>query len=160
MDYRMPGGNGDECIRELKSRWPEIHILALTSSDSEESKRMLEAGAYVVIDKAHMELVIPAMYQIADRRESASLAAEGISYAADLSSQYGQLRKMIASMEQETARQLADQKSKLAERLDRLVVLKAVLVATRNPNYSNDQAREAISELVRAVLESDEHNAA
>ena len=70
MDYQMPGGTGDECIREMKSRWPHIHVLALTSAAPKDAKKMIDAGAYAAIDKAHMELVIPAMYQIADRRES------------------------------------------------------------------------------------------
>src|SRR5687768_6358331 len=65
MDYQMPGGgDGATCIRELKERWPDIHILALTSSGGEATRSMIEAGAYAAIDKAHMELVIPALYQI------------------------------------------------------------------------------------------------
>jgi len=33
MDYQMPGGgDGAECIREMKQRWPDVCILALTSS--------------------------------------------------------------------------------------------------------------------------------
>src|SRR5687768_6040354 len=53
MDYHMPGGDGAACIREMKQRWPEIHILGLTASDDEEARNMIEAGAYAVIDKAH-----------------------------------------------------------------------------------------------------------
>src|SRR5688572_32476209 len=71
MDYQMPGGgDGAACIQEMKQRWPDMHILALTFSGTEAAQSMIEAGAYAAIDKAHMELVIPALYQIADRRES------------------------------------------------------------------------------------------
>lgn len=162
MDYRMPGGTGDECIREMKSRWPNIHVLALTSAAPDAAKQMIEAGAYAAIDKAHMELVLPAMYQIADRRESdwRSEAGVVISDLSNLSNRYEELRTIIGAMEAETAKQLADQKSKLAERLDLLVVLKAILIAVRNPNYSKAQALEAIRELVCAVLESDEQDVA
>ena len=67
---------------------------------------------------------------------------------------------IIATMEAETAKQLAEQKSKLEERLDLLVVLRAILMATKNPNYTKDEALEAITALVRAVLESDEQDVA
>lgn len=162
MDYRMPGGTGDECIREMKSRWPHIHVLALTSASPKEAKKMIDAGAYAAIDKAHMELVIPAMYQIADRREGdwRSEAGVVVGDSSNLAEHYDQLRTIIASMEAETAKQLAEQRSKLAQRLDLLVVLKAILVATRNPNYSQAEAVEAITELVCAVLESDEQDVA
>ena len=162
MDYRMPGGTGDDCIRAMKSRWPNIHVLALTSAEPDAAKKMIDAGAYAAIDKAHMELVIPAMYQVADRRESdwRSEAGVVVSDLSDLSTRYEQLREIIASMETETAKQLAEQRSKLAERLDLLVVLKAILIATKNPNYTKTEALEAITELVCAVLESDEQNVA
>lgn len=162
MDYRMPGGSGDECIREMKSRWPNIHVLALTSAAPSAVKKMIDAGAYAAIDKAHMELVIPAMYQVADRRDSDWRSESGVivSDSSNLATRYDQLRMIISSMEAETAKQLAEQRSKLAERLDLLVVLKAILVATKNPNYSKDEALEAIRELVCAVLESDEQDVA
>lgn len=162
MDYRMPGGTGDECIREMKSRWPDLHILALTSAAPEAIKKMIDAGAYAAIDKAHMELVLPAMYQIADRRDSDWRSESGVvvGSSSNLATHYEQLRAIIASMEAETAKQLAEQRSKLAERLDLLVVLKAILIATKNPNYSQTQALEAITELVCAVLETDEQDAA
>ena len=130
MDYQMPGGgDGATCIREMKERWPDIHILALTFSGSEATRDMIEAGAYAAIDKAHMELVIPALYQIADRRE-ADLTAEPL-----IVSQWDQLRDVIAEMDEGAAQTLAGQKQKLEERLELIVVLKAVRVALRNPRY-------------------------
>lgn len=155
MDYRMPeDGDGESCIRELKQRWPEMHILALTSSGAEATRSMIDAGAYAAIDKAHMELVIPALYQIADRR------APGATPEPLLRSQWDQLRDVIAEMEEGAARLLAERKQNLAERLELIVVLKAVLVALRNPRYSVEQANEAAFQLVQTVLEADEEGAA
>lgn len=151
MDYQMPGGgNGAECILEMKQRWPEIHILALTFSGPAAAKEMIEAGAYAAIDKAHMELVVPALYEIADRR------MKGETSEAVLASQWDQLREVIAGMDAGAARMLADRKQNLADRLELIVVLKAVLVALRNPRYSVEQANEAASQLVSAVLGPDE----
>lgn len=146
MDYQMPGGDGAACIREMKARWPEVDILALTSSGTEAARSMIEAGAYAAIDKAHMELVIPALYQIADRR------ATGQTSEPPIASQWDQLRDVIAEMDAGAARTLADQKQKLEERLELVVVLKAVEVALGNPSYSKEQANEAALNLVRAVL--------
>lgn len=151
MDYQMPGGgDGAACIREMKKRWPDIHILALTFSGAEAARSMIEAGAYAAIDKAHMELVVPALYEIADRRMN-----DGTSEA-DISSQWEQLREVIAEMDAGAARMLADRKQNLQERLELIVVLKAVLVALRNPKYSVEQANEAAVQLVQSILESDE----
>lgn len=150
MDYQMPGGDGAACIREMKARWPEINILALTSSGTKASQSMIEAGAFAVIDKAHMELVVPALYKIADRR-TADQTADPV-----LASQWDQLRDVIAEMDLGAARMLAEKKQDLADRLELLVVLKAVLVALRNPRYSKEQANEVAADLIRAVLESDE----
>ena len=148
MDYQMSGGSdGAECIREMKKRWPGIHILALTFSGAEAARRMLEAGAYAAIDKAHMELVVPALYRIADLASGAS--AERL-----VEAQWDQLREVIAEMDAGAARMLADKKLSLAERLELIVVLKAVLVALRNPRYSPEQAIQVASKLVSAVLES------
>lgn len=155
MDYRMPmTGDGVACIRDMKQRWPEIHILALTSSGSEATRSMIEAGAYAAIDKAHMELVVPALYQIADRRVT------GPTPEPLIVSQWDQLRAVIAEMDEGAARLLSDQKQNLDERLELIVVLKAVLVALRNPRYSIEQANEAAVQLVLAVLESDEEEGA
>jgi len=155
MDYRMPtAGDGVACIRDMKQRWPEIHILALTSSGDEASRSMVEAGAYAAIDKAHLELVIPALYEIADRR------ATGPTPEPRIRSEWDQLRAVIAEMDEGAARLLADQKRNLDERLELIVVLKAVLVALRNPRYSIEEANRVAVQLVSAVLESDEEEGA
>ena len=152
MDYRMPvEGDGVTAIRDLKQRWPEMHILALTSSGSEATHEMIEAGAYAAIDKAHMELVIPALYRIADRRAAGPTPDP-------LSSEWDHLRAVIAEMDEGAARLLADQKQKLDERLELIVVLKAVLVALRNPRYSSEEANDAATQLVSAVLEPDDED--
>lgn len=154
MDYEMPGGgDGAACIREMKRRWPEIHILALTFSGAEAARSMIEAGAYAAIDKANMELVIPALYQIADRR--AELTGDPL-----IASQWDQLRDVIAEMDAGAARTLAERKQDLEGRLELIVVLKAVLAALRNPRYSIEQANEAAIQLVSAVLEPDEEERA
>lgn len=155
MDYRMPReGDGVACVREMKQRWPDIQILALTSSGPEATSSMIEAGAYAAIDKAHMELVIPALYQIADRRVA------GPTPEPLIGSQWDQLRAVIAEMEEGAERLLAEQKQNLAERLELIVVLKAVLVALRNPRYSVERANEVAIALVSAVLESDQDEGA
>lgn len=154
MDFNMPGADGDECIREMKSRWPELHILALTSSGPEASRRMIDAGAYAAIDKAHMELVVPALFQIRDQQGSGrSSAEEADELVDDAVSQWEQLREVIAEMDAGAARTLHDHKGKLSERLELLVVLKAVSVALRNPKYTPEEANEAARRLVHAVLE-------
>jgi CheY-like chemotaxis protein len=155
MDYQMSGASdGAECIRDLKQRWPDIHILALTFSGADAAREMIEAGAYAAIDKAHMELVVPALYEIADRRMN------GRTSEALIASQWDQLREVIAGMDAGAARMLADQKQSLAERLELIVVLKAVQVALSNPRYSIEQANDAAMQLVRAVLESEEKEGA
>jgi len=149
MDYQMPGGDGVACIREMKQRWPDIHILALTFSGPEVARSMIQAGAYAAIDKAHMELVVPALYEVADRR------VRGRVSEALMASQWDQLREVIAGMDAGAARTLAEQKQNLEQRLELIVVLKAVLVALRNPTYSIEQANQAATQLVMAVLEAD-----
>ena len=68
MDYSMPGSSGTDCIRMIKTHLPDVQILALTSSDEEVARTMVEAGAYAKIDKGHLEAVMPALYEVADRR--------------------------------------------------------------------------------------------
>src|SRR5687767_13772617 len=52
MDFQMPGGgHGAACIREMKQRWPDMHILALTFSGAVAAQNMIEAGAYAAIDQ-------------------------------------------------------------------------------------------------------------
>ena len=151
MDYQMPGGgDGAACILAMKQRWPEIQILAVTSSASEATRSMIEAGAYAAIDKAHMELVVPALYRIVDLRPP------GQAEEPPIESQWDQLRDVIAEMDAGAARMLAARKQNLAERLELIVVLRAVVVALRNPKYSTDQANAAAIRLVEAVLEADE----
>lgn len=153
MDFNMPGPDGDECIREMKSRWPGMHILALTSSGTDATRRMIEAGAYAAIDKAHMELVVPALMQIRDQRESDGLGGAADDAETEVASEWEQLREVIAEMDAGAARTLHDHKGKLTERLELLVVLKAISVALRNPKYTTEQANEAASRLVWAVLD-------
>lgn len=150
MDYQMPGGSdGAECIRDMKQRWPGLHILALTASGPEVTRSMIEAGAYAGIDKAHMELVVPALHEIA------ALRMKGEDAEALIASQWEHLRDVIAEMDAGAAQMLAERKRSLAERLELIVVLKAVLVALRNPRYTGEQANEAAVRLVSAVLKSD-----
>jgi two-component system response regulator NreC len=61
MDLSMPDMNGMEAIREIKQRYPETKILALTVHKTEEYIRAtLRAGAsgYVLKDATHAELMI------------------------------------------------------------------------------------------------------
>lgn len=46
MDLVMPGGSGIDAIREIRSRWLEVHVLALTSfTDGSLVRQAIEAGA-------------------------------------------------------------------------------------------------------------------
>jgi len=61
MDLSMPGINGTEAITEIKRRYPDTKILALTVHKAEEYIRdTLKAGAdgYVLKDASYTELII------------------------------------------------------------------------------------------------------
>jgi DNA-binding NarL/FixJ family response regulator len=61
MDLMMPGMDGLAAIREIKKRYPEIKIMALTVHKTEEYIRAaLEAGAngYVLKDASRQELIM------------------------------------------------------------------------------------------------------
>ena len=61
VDLSMPKMNGIEAIREMRKRWPDMRILALTVHKSEEYiLATLQAGAngYVLKDATHAELMI------------------------------------------------------------------------------------------------------
>lgn len=61
MDLSMPGMNGMEAIREIKQRYPEVKIIALTVHRTEEHIRAtLQAGAngYVLKDSTRNELLL------------------------------------------------------------------------------------------------------
>ncbi|MBI5603716.1 MAG: response regulator transcription factor [Deltaproteobacteria bacterium] len=60
MDLSMPRMSGMEAIKEIKKKWPEIKILALTVNDSEEYIiAALKAGAdgYILKDSTNTELL-------------------------------------------------------------------------------------------------------
>lgn len=67
MDLSMPNINGTEAIKEIKQRYPEIHIVVLTIHNSEEYIRAtLRAGAdgYVLKDDSSEEL-LSALHHVA-----------------------------------------------------------------------------------------------
>ena len=157
MDFEMPGGNGAECIRAMKARWPNVHILGLTAAGAEATQAMLDAGAFATIDKAHMELVIPSAYKLVDEADAERRQKRDRRRAHDPSktpSHYEQLRTLIAVMEKEAAEALEEQKRSIDERLELIVVLKAILATSKNPKHSPDDALEEIGSLVRSILES------
>ncbi len=59
MDLRMPRMNGVEAIRRIRARWPEVHILVLTTYDTDaDILPAIEAGAtgYLLKDIPRDEL--------------------------------------------------------------------------------------------------------
>ena len=71
MDLSMPRMGGVEATRQIKKRWPNIKILALTISDSEEYvQAALQAGAdgYILKDSTHAELIQAIRYVLAGKR--------------------------------------------------------------------------------------------
>ncbi|MBC7252687.1 MAG: response regulator transcription factor [Actinobacteria bacterium] len=60
VDIQLPGMNGIELIRRIKSRYPDIEAITLTVFDDEQfAKQAIKAGAigYVIKDAAKEELV-------------------------------------------------------------------------------------------------------
>ncbi len=60
VDIELPGINGIELIKRIKSEYPEVEAVALTVYDDEEfAKQAIKAGAigYVIKDAAQEELV-------------------------------------------------------------------------------------------------------
>ena len=52
LDIRMPGMNGLECLKRIKSIAPDIPVAMVTAIwDAQEGRRALEAGAYDYITK-------------------------------------------------------------------------------------------------------------
>jgi DNA-binding NarL/FixJ family response regulator len=59
MDLSMPGSNGTEAIRNIKRRFPEIHVIVLTAHKVDEYVHAAldaGAGAYVLKEDSHREL--------------------------------------------------------------------------------------------------------
>lgn len=81
LDVRLPDGNGIELCRELRSRFPDLHCLILTSFTDEEA--MLDAilagaSGYVVKDIGTLELIdairaVGAGDSLLDNRAAAAL---------------------------------------------------------------------------------------
>lgn len=159
MDHGMPGEDGARCIQLLKERWPDVHILAVTGSGPETGQQMVDAGAYAHIDKAHLQTILPALYQVADRRTKVDRRAAGNSGspAKDLTS-IDHLRDVLAALEDKAAADLAKDKERLAQRVELCVALRAVLVAASNPNYTPEESVEVIKELTSSVLQTEAAN--
>lgn len=72
MDIRMPKVDGITAAREIKNRYPEVQILALTEfGHGYYAEAMLKAGALAVYQKVNaFEELYPAIKKISDRHPS------------------------------------------------------------------------------------------
>ncbi len=69
MDYRLPGVDGIEATRALRSAYPAIAVVALTASANREEMRALrEAGAVATLTKdTELEEIVAAIHEAATR---------------------------------------------------------------------------------------------
>ena len=69
MDYRLPGLDGIEATRALRSAYPTIAVVALTASANREEMRALrEAGAVATLTKdTELEEIVAAIHEAATR---------------------------------------------------------------------------------------------
>ena len=69
MDYRLPGLDGIEVTRALRSAYPTIAVVALTASANREEMRALrEAGAVATLTKdTELEEIVAAIHEAATR---------------------------------------------------------------------------------------------
>ena len=155
MDHDMPGGDGVGCIAKLKKRWPDVHVLAVTGSGEEIGQQMIDAGAYAHIDKAHLQTILPALYQVADRRSADRRAGSGSDQRQEDLTSFEHLRKVLTALQAKAATDLADEKEQLAKRVELCVALRAIHLAATNPNYTDETALGVIKELTSAVLRTD-----
>ncbi|MEG3130550.1 two component system response regulator [Pantoea cypripedii] len=66
VDLGLPGMSGNEVIRQLKQRWPEMIIIVLTAESAEHRARAaLEAGAIAYILKKSSQQVLLTALQMA-----------------------------------------------------------------------------------------------
>ncbi len=148
MDFRMPGGDGAECIKRIRAETPGILILAVTSSGDEALDEMLAAGAYGTLDKAHVSVV-------------ASALRVGLSTLADKSGSLteptgiAKLRDALTRLEKEAAEELAARKRVVEKRIDLVAALDAIRGALDNPKYSEAEVLGAVRRLTVSALAAD-----
>jgi two-component system, NarL family, response regulator DesR len=67
MDYRLPGLDGIEATRALKTACPDVAVVALTASaNREEMQALREAGAVACLTKdQELEEIVEAIHQAA-----------------------------------------------------------------------------------------------
>ena len=66
LDHRMPVVDGMECLREIKRRWPQTHVVMLSASENPKTiSAALAAGADAYIGKRiNPEDLAPALRQV------------------------------------------------------------------------------------------------
>ena len=67
MDYRLPGLDGIEVTRALKTACPEVAVVALTASaNRDEMQALRDAGAVACLTKdQELEEIVEAIHQAA-----------------------------------------------------------------------------------------------
>jgi DNA-binding NarL/FixJ family response regulator len=126
VDIQLPGMNGIELIRSVKSAYPEIEAITLTVYDDEQlAKQAIKAGAigYVIKDAAKDELV-----------KAVRAAAKGESLIST-----SVARKLIEEMTEPSAR-----KKKKEEGLEELSQREVDVIKLMTRGYSNRQIADIL----------------
>lgn len=99
MDLHMPGGSGLEAIAQIRSRFPETEVLALTSGTSQdELMEALNAGArgYILKDTHAGQLIRTLKAALASRAHKVAESKAAPVAEVDLTERESEVMKLVA----------------------------------------------------------------